>query len=166
MIRVPLPVRVLGPLVAAGAALSVSAARAEQSALVGDWFLTLEERRAVHTGTLTIESNDSGLVAFVDGGPAAFKHSDGAVEIEFDTRDGGGQLLRYALGGRMDGDELKGALTPPLDAPQGTWRAVRHLESPPAPPRPVDLTGVWSRTSSGLARVTLDYTPAAQRAVD
>ena len=31
---------------------------------------------------------------------------------------------------------------------------------------PVDFTGVWSRTSSGLARVTLDYTPAAQSAVD
>ena len=35
-----------------------------------------------------------------------------------------------------------------------------------APPKPVDFTGVWSRTSSGLARVTLDYTPAAQRVVD
>jgi len=161
-----LPARVLGVLVAVAATLSVSTARAQQSALVGDWFLTLEERRAVHTGTLRIESNDSGLVAFVDGGPAAFKHSEGAVEIEFDTRDGGGQLLRYALSGRVDGDELKGALTPPLDAPQGTWRAVRHVEPPPAPPRPVDFTGVWSRTSSGLARVTLDYTPAAQRAVD
>jgi hypothetical protein len=30
----------------------------------------------------------------------------------------------------------------------------------------VDFTGVWSRTSSGLARVTLDYTPAAQSVVD
>ena len=162
----PLPARALGALVVVAATLSVSTARAQQSALVGDWFLTLEERRAVHTGTLSIESNDSGLVAFVDGGPATFKHGDGTVEIEFDTRDGGGQLLRYALRGRVDGDELKGALTPPLDAPQGTWRAVRHVEPPPAPPRPVDFTGVWSRTSSGLARVTLDYTPAAQRAVD
>src|SRR5688572_29322403 len=134
MIRVPLPVRVLGPLVAAGAALSVSAARAEQSALVGDWFLTLEERRAVHTGTLTIESNGGELVAFVDGGPATLEHDDGAIALEFDTRDGGGQLLRYALVGRMDGDELKGALTPPLDAPQGSWRAVRHAPPPPEAP--------------------------------
>jgi hypothetical protein len=166
MIRVRLPARVLGLLVAAGAALSVSTVWAQQSALVGDWFLTLEERRAVHTGTLTIESNDRGLVAFVDGGPATLEHGDGAVAIEFDTRDGGGQLLRYVLSGRVDGDELRGALTPPLDAPQGSWRAVRHAPPPPAAPRPVDFTGVWSRTSSGLARVTLDYTPAAQQAVD
>ena len=63
-------------------------------------------------------------MAFVDGGPATLEHDDGAIALGFDTRDGGGQLLRYALVGRMDGDELKGALTPPLDAPQGSWRAV------------------------------------------
>jgi hypothetical protein len=134
--------------------------------LVGDWFLTLEERNAVHTGILTIELADGAAVAFVDGGPASFELADGAIELEFDTRDGGGQLLRYELSGRLNGDELAGALTPPLDAPQGRWHARRHVVPPPAPPKPVDLSGVWSRTSSGLARVTLDYTPAAQSAVD
>ena len=152
-------------LVALGAFLSLPAG-AQQSALVGDWVLTLDERRAVHTGTLTIESKDGSLVAFVDGGPATFKHDDGTVELEFDTRDGGGQLLSYALSGRVDGDELSGVLTPPLNAPQGSWRAARHIVPPPAPPSPKDFTGVWSRTSSGLARVTLDYTPAAQAVVD
>ena len=88
------------------------------------------------------------------------------IELEFDTRDGGGQLLSYQLNGRIEGDGLGGVLTPPLNAPQGTWRATRHVVPPPAPPKPVDFTGVWSRTSSGLARVTLDYTPAAQSAVD
>jgi hypothetical protein len=164
MIGMPLPTRVLGALV--GAAFLVTTARAQQSTLVGEWLLTIEERRAVHTGTLTIESNDGELVAFVDGGPATFELGDGAIELEFDTRDGGGQLLRYALSGRVNGDELGGVATPPLDAPQGTWRAARFVVPPPVPARPVDFTGVWSRTSSGLARVTLDYTPAAQRAVD
>jgi hypothetical protein len=154
------------PLVALAAALALPAATAQPSTLVGDWFLTLEERRASHTGTLTIEEHDGGLVAFVDGGPAALEHVDGAIALEFDTRDGGGQLLRYSLHGRVDGDELRGVLTPPLSAPQGTWRAVRHVVRPPAEPKPVDFSGVWSRTSSGLARVTLDYTPAAQRLVD
>ena len=69
------------------------------------------------------------------------------------------------LHGRVEGNELKGELTPPLNAPKGTWHAARHVVPPPAPPKPVDFTGVWSRTSSGLARVTLDYTPAAQAAV-
>jgi hypothetical protein len=33
-------------------------------------------------------------------------------------------------------------------------------------PQPADLSGIWSRTSSGLAKVHLDYTPAAQAVVD
>jgi hypothetical protein len=132
-------------LVALGVLLSLPAC-AQQSALVGEWFLTLDERRAVHAGTLTIESKDGSLVAFVDGGPATFKHVDGTIELEFDTRDGGGQLLSYTLAGRVDGDELSGILTPPLNAPQGSWRAARHIVPPPAPPSPKDFTGVWSRT--------------------
>jgi hypothetical protein len=75
-------------------------------------------------------------------------------------------LLRYTLNGSIEGGELEGELTPPLNAPKGTWHAARYVVPPAAPPKPVDFTGVWSRTSSGLARVTLDYTPAAQAAVD
>jgi hypothetical protein len=146
--------------------LAPIAALAQADGLVGEWFLTLNERRAVHTGILSIEQSGNGLVAYVDGGPAALSMTNGAIALEFDTRDGGGRLLAYKLDGRVVGDALEGALTPPLNAPQGTWRAERHVVPPPAPPKPVDFTGVWSRTSSGLARVTLDYTPAAQQAVD
>ena len=141
-------------------------ALAQQAELTGDWFLTLNERRAVHTGILTIERAGGALVAFVDGGPASLAVEGEAIALDFDTRDGGGQLLSYTLHGRIDGNELKGELTPPLNAPKGTWHAARHVVLPAAPPKPVDFTGVWSRTSSGLARVTLDYTPAAQTAVD
>jgi hypothetical protein len=154
-------------LLGVGWALCATAADAQQpEKLVGEWLLTLEERSAVHTGILTIETVDGTLSAFVDGGPAALEVGDGTIAIEFDTRDGGGQLLSYALRGQLAGDRLEGALTPPLNAPQGRWHAQRHVVPPPAPPKPVDFTGVWSRTSSGLARVTLDYTPAAQSAVD
>jgi hypothetical protein len=152
-------------LAALAAALLANVALAQQAPLAGDWFLTLNERRAVHTGILTIEPSGDALVAFVDGGPASLELDGGALTLEFDTRDGGGQHLRYLLRGRTHGDRLEGELTPPLDAPKGTWHAVRHAVPPPAPPKPVDFTGVWSRTSPGLARVTLDYMPAAQAAV-
>ena len=158
--------RAFGALLAAGAALFVPAALAQPEDLVGDWFLTLNDRGTVHTGILTIERANGGLDAFVDGGPATFEVVDGAIELQFDTRDGGGRHLSYALDGRVDGDALEGVLTPPLNAPQGTWRAERHVVPAPAPPAPVDFTGVWSRTSPGLARITLDYTSAAQSAVD
>jgi hypothetical protein len=158
--------RTLIAVLALGAALFLPAAFAQPSSLVGDWFLALNERRAVHTGILTIEQTADGLAAFVDGGPSSLAVTDGAIELEFDTRDGGGQLLAYTLRGRVDGSEMAGELTPPLNAPAGTWHAKRHAEPAPQPPRPVDFSGVWSRMSSGLARVTLDYTPAAQAAVD
>lgn len=159
------PRRVPVAVLALGAALFLPAAFAQPS-LVGDWFLTLNERRAVHTGILTIERTADGLAAFVDGGPSSFDVTDGTIDLKFDTRDGGGQLLEYTLRGRVEGGEMTGELTPPLNAPAGTWHAKRHAEPAPQPPRPVDFSGVWSRTSSGLARVTLDYTPAAQAAVD
>jgi hypothetical protein len=150
-----------------GVAMCAASASAQSAAaLLGDWLLTLEERNAVHTGTLTFEAEGGATAAFVDGGPAELELAGGTIELRFDTRDGGGQLLQYVLRGRIAGDRLEGELTPPLDAPQGRWHARRHVEPAPTPPQPVDFTGVWSRTSSGLARVTLDYTPAGQSAVD
>ena len=117
-------------------ALCVTAAGAQPPAekLVGDWFLTLEERNATHTGILTIEGTGGALAAFVDGGPAAFELADGTIELTFDTRDGGGRLLGYALKGRVEGGSLRGELTPPLDAPKGSWHAERHAVPHAAPP--------------------------------
>jgi hypothetical protein len=158
----------IGRLAAAAltASLFAGIAAAQPANLVGDWFLTLKERNATHTGLLTIERGGDGLVAYVDGGPATLDLNSETLALTFDTRDGGGQLLEYALSGELDGGSLGGTLTPPGDAPPGTWHAERYAVPKPAPPKPVDFTGIWSRTSSGLARVTLDYTPAAQAAVD
>jgi hypothetical protein len=154
-------------LLSFAAMLSAPAALAQRPAdLTGDWLLTLNERRAVHTGILTIEDAGGKLAAYVDGGPASFELANGAIAMEFDTRDGGGRELVYTLAGSAKGGVLEGVLTPPLDAPAGTWRAERRPATPPAPPKPVDFTGVWSRTSSGTAKVSLDYTPKAQAAVD
>lgn len=143
-----------------------TAANADQNELVGDWFLTLVDQGTVHTGILTIESDGAELVAYVDGGPASFRAGEETIELEFDTRDGGGRLLSYGLRGSWSDERMEGVLTPPLDAPAGGWHAERYVEPEPAPPAPIDFTGVWSRTSSGTAKVSLDYTPAAKAAVD
>jgi hypothetical protein len=155
----------LGVVAALAAALLPAVAVAQRAELAGDWFLTLNEGRSRHTGILTIERSGDALVGFVDGGPAALEVDGKTIALDFDTRDGGGQLLGYVLRGSIENDELAGELTPPLNAPKGTWHAARYVVPPPTPPKPVDFTGVWSRTSSGLARVTLDYTPAAEAAV-
>jgi hypothetical protein len=153
-------------LLALATALVAPAALAQRADLTGEWFLTLNERRSVHTGILTIEATGGTFAAFVDGGPASFTLTNGAIAMEFDTRDGGGRELVYKLAGSAKNGVLEGVLTPPLDAPAGTWRAERRAAPPPAPPKPVDFTGIWSRTSSGTAKVSLDYTPQAQAAVD
>lgn len=149
-------------------ALALPHAATAQSAdvLVGEWLLTLNDQDREHTGVLQFETADAGLTAYVDGGPVDFSVSGNAIELEIDTRDGGGRLLSYRLTGTWSRDALGGTLEPPLDAPQGTWRAARIVERDVQPPRPVDFSGIWSRISSGTAKVHLDYTPAAQAAVD
>lgn len=144
---------------------SVGAAQPGEG-LGGRWLLTLEAGNAVHSGVLEIETDGSGLAAFVDGGPVAFDVDAGRVAMDIDTRDGGGRLLSYGLTGALRDDVLSGVLRPPLDAPEGTWHAERMVERAEQPPRPVDFSGIWSRVSSGIAKVHLDYTAAAQSAVD
>lgn len=141
-------------------------ARAAEGSPAGDWYLTLVDGDSVHTGILTIETEGDDLSAFVDGGPASISVSDTSIELTFDTRDGGGRLLEYVLSGNWSEDAMNGTLLPPLDAPEGSWRAEPFATPAAAPPQPVDFSGIWARTSSGTARVTLDYTSAAQAAVD
>jgi hypothetical protein len=133
---------------------------------VGRWRLTLVDGNAEHAGVLEIEREGRELQAFVDGGPVPLEIDGRRVELEIDTRDGGGRLLAYGLTGTLEGGTMSGVLQPPLDAPAGTWRAEPFVERAPLPPDAVDFTGIWSRTSSGIAKVHLDHTPAAQAVVD
>jgi len=134
--------------------------------LAGDWLLTLAAGETIHTGTLQFEAGADGVAAFVDGGPVALTIDGGRLRLDIDTRDGGGRLLAYRLDGRLTGAVLGGTLEQPLDAPPGTWRAERIAAHAELPPQPVDFSGIWSRTSSGIAKVHLDYTAAAQMSVD
>ena len=153
----------IGVVVLACAAVLESHA---QPALEGDWLLTLDDEGRRHSGILSFETAGDALVAFVDGGPVPVTIDRDRIEIELDYRDGGGRLLSYGLAGRIAPDRLAGVLTPPLDGSPGSWQAVPLTEDEVLPPAPVDLSGIWSRTSSGTAKVHLDYTPAAQAVVD
>jgi hypothetical protein len=144
-----------------------SIAAAQTSAdFVGRWRLTLVDGNAEHGGVLEIEREGSELEAFVDGGPVEIDIDGNRIELKIDTRDGGGRLLAYGLTGTLEAGTMTGALQPPLDAPVGAWHAERIVERAVLPPDPVDFTGIWSRISSGIAKVHLDYTPAAQAVVD
>jgi len=134
--------------------------------LAGDWFLTLDVGGTSHTGLLQFEPAADGIAAFVDGGPAPVTVAGSELSLDIDTRDGGGRLLNYHLEGSLVAGTLAGSLQPPLDAEPGTWQARRVTARSGQAPQPVDFSGIWSRLSSGIAKVHLDYTPAAQNVVD
>lgn len=136
--------------------------------LAGEWLLTLDEGNRRSTGILTVEARDGRIMGFVDGGPVPLAVDGEGIAFEIDYRDGGGRLLMRALNGVVAADRLEGVVTPPLDAPPGRWLATRipAEHEPPREPAPVDLSGIWSRTSSGLDKVHFDYTDQAQSAVD
>jgi hypothetical protein len=141
-------------------------ASAQERGLVGDWRLTLVQDGVKTTGSLVFEQGKGTLAAYVDGGPVPVTVDNDRIAMTVDYRDGGGRLLAYELDGRIAAGRLEGTLTLPLDAPPGTWHAVPERAPAVAPPAPVDLSGVWSRTSGGVSKVRLDFTPAAQAAVD
>ena len=154
-------------IAAIGSSLLLPQIALAQDELVGDWLLTLTDRGRNHTGVMTIERQGSGVAGFVDGGPVVLNVDGDTIEFSIDTRDGGGRLLSYELEGNWTRNKLAGALTPPLDAPVGTWQAERTGTAvASAPAKPADFSGIWSRTSSGIAKVHLDYTSAAQAIVD
>ena len=134
-----------------------------ESQWLGRWALALELENVTHTGILEVEPDGF----FVDGGPVEVDLQGAQVSMLIDTRDGGGRLLGYTLTGMLADGEMRGSLQPPLDAPAGRWVA-RPLVEPDAAqsPAPVDFSGIWSRTSSGTAKVHLDYTASAQSAVE
>jgi hypothetical protein len=122
---------VRGAVLAAGIAVLCASHAAAQSAedLVGRWRLTLDTGRVEHSGLLEVEPEGAELSAFVDGGPVTFEVGRDAIAMEIDTRDGGGRLLSYRLTGAFDGRAMSGTLAPPLDAPEGRWRAERIAET-------------------------------------
>lgn len=147
-------------------AYATAAAAQSSRDFVGRWHLTLVDGGSENSGVLEIENRGEALESFVDGGPVELEISGDRIDLVIDTRDGGGRLLSYGLSGRLNDGMLSGVLQPPLEAPAGTWHAERIVERAVQPPDPVDFTGIWSRTSSGIAKVHLDYTPAAQAVVN
>lgn len=153
---------------ALAALVAFPAAAFAQSELLGEWLLTISEGNEVHRGILTLEQRGAAIAGFVEGGPVPVTLGDGEIALEADYRDGGGRYLVRKLSGTASAERMQGTVERPLGAPPGSWFATPRpaSDAPPPPPDPVDFSGIWSRTSSGLAKVDLDYTPEARAAVD
>ncbi len=117
-------------------------------------------------GILAVERDRGELKAYVDGGPIKFSLTEGRLEMLVDYRNSAGRLLSRQFTGTFDGEVMTGTVTAAHDGSAGTWRAERREPAAARPPAPVDFSGIWSRTSSGMQKVHLDYTELAQASVD
>jgi hypothetical protein len=140
---------------------------AQDSDITGDWLLTLYERQT-HTGILTLEQGEAGIAAYVEGGPVPITINADEIRFELDYRDGGGRYLVRKLSGKINGNVMEGELTLPLGAEAARWQAERIvvIDTSALAPQPVDLSGVWARTSAGTSKVVLDFTASGRNFYD
>jgi hypothetical protein len=159
--------------------LTVTGSAAEED-FVGQWDLTIVQGRTAKEGLLDIRQGDSGLIAYVEGGPVSLIVDGNNIEMGVDDRKTrGGRMVRY-LRGHLDNGSITGEFGPdheptaeetsicermPLacTVPTGTWSAVRHVPEVTDPTAgPVDLSGAWVITGRPLYRYTSDLTEAGE----
>ncbi len=155
---------------------------AGQEGIAGEWMLSIDQGRGPMAGHLELVHDGDGFVGHVEGGPVTVSVEGNLIVLGIDDRTGAGERYVRTLTGALNGDVMEGRFGPeessefcrdfPLscDEPAGTWRAERILNSPSQEqtPRPVDLSGIWVTApgGGGIARFSMDLTPAAQAWVD
>ena len=133
----------------------LEAAAQADSRLIGEWMLILENAPADLQGLLAIESSDTGIAAYVEGGPIEISVSGDAVEMRIDSRDAGARRFERVLTGEVEtasGGEitLNGTFVSTAvgseNAPPRNWRATRYVpeDTSMLSPAPVDLSGMWN----------------------
>ena len=155
---------------------------AGQEGIAGEWMLSIDQGRGPMTGHLELVQDGDGFVGHVEGGPVTVSVEGNLIVLGVDDRTGAGERYVRSLTGVLNGDVMEGRFGPeetsqfcldfPLscDEPAGTWKAERIPDSPPPEqtPRPVDFSGIWVTApgGGGIARYSMDLTPAAQAWVD
>ena len=155
---------------------------AGQEGIAGEWMLSIGQGRGPMTGHLELVPDGDGFIGHVEGGPITVNVEGDRIELGIDDRTGAGERYVRMLTGALSGDVMEGRFGPeepsqfcrdfPLscDEPSGTWKAERIVGSPPQDqtPRPVDFSGIWVTApgGGGIARYSMDLTPAAQAWVD
>lgn len=155
---------------------------AGQEWFAGEWTLSIDQGRGPMTGHLELVQDGDGFVGHVEGGPVTVNVEGNRIELGIDDRTGAGERYVRTLTGALNGDVMEGRFGPeepsqfcrdfPLscDEPAGTWKAERIVGSPQQEQtaRPVDISGIWVTApgGGGIARYSMDLTPAAQAWVD
>ncbi|MDH4109262.1 MAG: hypothetical protein OEW35_13165, partial [Gammaproteobacteria bacterium] len=143
-------------------------AGAANDALVGDWMLELTGKGPRLVGQLTLGRQGDTWVAHVEGGPAEVRVDGDNLDVRIDSRDLAGFVFYRRLSGRYADGKLSGTFTiegaTEDPEPGGQWTGVRKLpDRAPEPPRPVDVSGIWTPAPGvDFRKYTMDLTDKAQ----
>lgn len=142
---------------------------AQANDIEGRWMLSLTDDERTLVGLLEIEKTDDGWMAYLEGGPATVETDGNEIVIVADSRDIRGFVFDRRMVGTIDGDTMSGTYTQEGAAAQeedpGPWRAVREppVDEQPKPPKPVDISGIWTATQElDFRKYTMALTPAGK----
>jgi len=154
-------------LAIAAAVIPFGLARAQTSP-EGEWMLELTGEGPTIIGMLSLEQSRDGFIGHVEGGPAPVTVEGNEIEILVDSRDLAGFVFTRRLTGQIAGDTMSGSFTiegaTEDPEPGGNWTAARKPpERPRQPPKPVDLTGIWTPAPGvDFRKYSMDLTDAAE----
>lgn len=165
------------PRLAAALALaclaSIAQVQAQQPDFEGAWMLNVQIPAEPLVGLLEIAQDDSGWLAWVEGGPAPITISGDAIELLIDSRDRQGYLFQRRLTGKLANGVMSGVMNS-IDVVEtaaeygedgSSWTAQPFKEQPPQIPITdlAQVAGIWAPLRGlDFRKWTTEMTPAAQ----
>jgi hypothetical protein len=139
----------------------------------GIWLLSVTDANRTLVGTLEIDRDKNGWVAFLEGGPASVETNEDNIVIVADSRDIRGFVFNRRMTGKIDGNYMSGSYMQDGEAAQkeegGPWYAVRQsaVSTDMKATRPVDLRGTWTATQElDFRKYTMALTGAGEQWLD
>ncbi len=150
------------------ATISLSVAVHAQTSPQGEWMVELTGDGPPIIGLLTLKESGDGWIGYVEGGPVAVSIENDAIEIVVDSRDLKGFVFNRRLAGQVSDTSMSGSFTvegaTAVPEPGGSWTATRKApERPRQPPKPVDLSGIWTPAPGiDFRKYSMDLTDSAK----
>lgn len=146
-----------------------TAAIAAESDFEGRWLLSVTDKQRTLVGRLEVEGTDSGLTAYLEGGPASIEVSGNDVVITADSRDVRGFVFDRRMVGKLENGVMSGTYTQEGAAAQkedpGPWRAERERDAEVQSRQSAmpDITGTWGATQNlDFRKYTMALTDAGR----
>ena len=133
--------------------LTLIAKNSMSSDINGVWRISLQDGERTLIGDLEIETTDSRLTGYLEGGPVDIRvFGENNIEIIADSRDVRGFIFNRRMTGTFEKNAMSGTYQQEGAAAQkeepGSWKAVRNrlLIKESEQSNPYDISGTWAAT--------------------